>query len=115
MTTRCIELMGKKDFVAIALNPEHETFVVYVVSLSAAFSSSTLKDADVYPLRKPQISDLIAKKALTKVPAEYLDFANVFSPDLASKLPEYTGINKHTIKLIEDQQPSITLFIAYDW
>ena len=39
------------------------------------------------------------------MPAEYLDFADVFSPGLASKLLEYTGVNNHTIKLFDGQQP----------
>ena len=37
----------------------------------------------------------------TKVLVEYADFAVVFSPDLASELPGHTGINKHSIKLVD--------------
>ena len=40
-----------------------------------------------------------------KVPAEYSDIADVFSLDLASELPEHTGINNHAIKLVDSQQP----------
>ena len=39
-----------------------------------------------------------------KVFAEYSDFADIFSPDLASELPEHTGINNHVIELVEGQQ-----------
>ena len=86
--------MGKKEFAAVALDPAHETFVVHVASLSST------------PLNRPQISGLIAKEAPTKVPAEYLDFADVFSPDLASELPRHPRINDHAIKLVKDcQQP----------
>ena len=86
--------MGKREFAAAALNPEHETYVVHVASL------------DVHPSRRPQISGLIAEEAPTKVPAEYSDFADVFSPDLASELPEHTGINDHAIELVDGcQQP----------
>ena len=46
---------------------------------------------------------MIAEEALTKVPVEYADFA--FSPDLTSKLSEYTGINDHAIGLVDGQQP----------
>ena len=61
---------------------------------------------NVHPSRRPQISGLIAKKAPIKVPAEYLDFADIFSPDLASKLPGHSRINDHAIKLVDDcQQP----------
>ena len=48
---------------------------------------------------------MIAEEALTKVPAKYLDFADVFFPDLASELPEHTGINDYAIKLVDGQQP----------
>ena len=96
--------MDKKEFAAAVLDSEHETYVVHVGSVSsdALPSSSPL---DVYPSRRPQISNLIAKKASTKIPAKYSDFADVFSPDLASKLPEHTGINNYAIELVEGQQP----------
>ena len=59
-TTRRIELVGKKEFAAAALDSEHETYVVHVVSLSSAPLIASL---DVHPFRRPQISGLIAKKA----------------------------------------------------
>ena len=101
-TTRRIELVGKKEFAAAALNPEHETYVVHVVF----FSSTPLASLNVHPSREPQISGLIAKEASTTVSAEYSDFADVFSPDLASKLPEHTGINDYAIKLVDGCQQS---------
>ena len=33
-TTRCIELVDKKEFAAIALDPESETFVIHVTLLN---------------------------------------------------------------------------------
>ena len=125
-TTKRIELVGKKEFAAAALDPEHETYVVHVASLSSAPLVASL---DVHPSRRPQISGLIAeeapvasldvhlsqkplisgliaKQAPTKVPAKYSDFADVFSPDLASELPKHTGINHHAIELVDGcQQP----------
>ena len=106
-TTRRVELVDKKEFATAALDPEHETYVVHVASLTsiplASLGSLLL---NVYPSRRPQISGLIAKKAPTKVPAKYSDFADVFSVDLASGLPEHTGINDHAIELVDDcQQP----------
>ena len=98
-TTRRVELMGKKEFAATVIDPEHETYVVYVASLS----STPLAFLDIYPSRRPQVSGLIAEEAPTKVSAEYSDFADVFSPNLASKLPEHTGINDHAIKLVDGQ------------
>ena len=104
-TTRRVELVGKKEFAAAALDPESETFVVHVASLSSDASPSS-SPLDVHPSRRPQISGLIAEEAPTKVPAEYSDFADVFSPDLASKLPKHTGINDHAIELVDNcQQP----------
>ena len=103
-TTRCIELVGKKEFAAVALDLEHETYVVQVGSISsdASPSSSLL---DVHLFQRPQISGLIAEEAFIKVLAEYSDFADVFSLDLASKLFEYIGINNHAIELVDSQQP----------
>ena len=98
--------MGKKKFVAVALDPESETFVVYVTSVSSdASPSSFLFELDVHPSRRSQVSDLIAKEASTKIFTKYLDFADVFSPDLASKLLKHTKINDYTIKLVDGQQP----------
>ena len=96
-------------FAAEALDPEHETYIVHVVSFSftplVASLNSTPFDADVHPSRRPQITGLIAEETPTKVPAEYSDFADIFSPDLASKLPEHTEINDHAIELVDGQQP----------
>ena len=94
-TTKRIELINKKAF---AKDENSETFVVYVASLSFTL-------LDVHPSRRPQISGLIAEEAPTKVPDEYADFADVFSPDLAAELPEHTGINDHAIELVDGQQP----------
>ena len=47
----------------------------------------------------------MANKASTLIPTEYSDFADVFSPELASELPEHTGINDHAIELVDDRQP----------
>ena len=94
--------MDKKEFAAAALDPEHETYIVHVASLS----STLLASPDVHPSRRPQISGLIAEETPIKIPAKYLDFADVFAADLASKLPEHIGINNHTIKLVDGcQQP----------
>ena len=106
LTIRRVEIVGKKEYAAAALDSEYETYVVHVRSVSSNVSPSfsPLK-LDVHPSYRPQVSGLIAKKAFTKVSAEYLDFVDVFSPELASKLPEHTGINNHAIKLVDSQQP----------
>ena len=92
--------MGKKESAAVALDLEYETFVVHVASLS-----SNPLNAGIYLSRKLQIASWIVEKTFSKISAKYADFANVFSPDLASKLPKYTWINDYTIKLIDGQQP----------
>ena len=102
-TIRRVELVGKKEFAAAVLDPESETFVVYVASLSSNTSPSS-SPLDVHLSHRPQISGLIAEKAPTKVPAKYSDFADVFSLSLASKLSEHTGINNHAIELVHSQQ-----------
>ena len=103
--TRRIKLVDKKKFAVAVLNSEHETYVVHVklVNSNVLPSSSPL---DVYPSQKPWISGLIAKKAPTKVFAEYLDFADVFSLDLVSELPKYTKINNYAIELVKNCQQS---------
>ena len=101
-TIRCVELVRKKEFAAAVLNPKHKTYVVHIPPLS----STPFIVFNVHLLRRPQISDLIATKALTKVSAKYLDFANISSSDLASKLSKHTGINNHAIKLVDSQQLS---------
>ncbi len=59
----------------------------------------------MHPSRRAQIAHLKADEALTEVPSEYADFADVFSSKLAAELPEHTGINDHAIELVDDQQP----------
>ena len=54
---------------------------------------------------KAQVEVLLFNKALTKVPAEYSDYSNIFSTEYVVELPENIGINEHTIKLEESKQP----------
>ena len=100
-------MVEKKEFAAAVFDLEHETYIVYVASLSSTpLASLESTPLDVHPFQRPQISGLIAKKSPTKVPAEYSDFTDVLSLDLTFKLPKYSGINNHAIKLIKGcQQP----------
>ena len=89
------------------LDPEHETYIVYVGSVSSvALSSSSPLEFDVHSFCRLQISGLIIKEASIKFPDKYVDFIDLFSPDLASELPKNTKINDHAIKLVDDQSPS---------
>ena len=49
-TITYVELVGKKKFATVALDPEHETYVVYVASLSSA---PLVVSLNVHPFRKP--------------------------------------------------------------
>ena len=95
--------MGKKEFVAVALDPKSETFVVHIASLGFnVLPSSSLLKLDVHLFWRPQISGLITEKAFTKVLAKYSNFADVFSSDLTSELSKQTEINNHAIELVDD-------------
>lgn len=48
---------------------------------------------------------LLPDKAPTEAFLMYFNYANVFSPNLAIELAEYTRINNHAIELKEDKQP----------
>ena len=67
------------------------------------FLSSTLFNV-VYPFCRSQIAGFLAKEASTKVSVTYSNFADIFSLNLASKLPKYNGINNYTIELVDSQQ-----------
>ena len=86
----------KKEFTATVLDPKYETFIVYVTSLI-----STPFDTNVYLSYRFQISGLITKEALMKISNKYVNLADVFFLDLASKLLKHTKINNHTIKLVD--------------
>ena len=105
LTTRYVELVSKKEFVAVVLNPVHEIYVVYIGSVSSvalpSFSSFKLH---IHISHKPQISNLIAEEAFRKVLNKYINFADIFTLNLVSKLLEHTEINDHTIELVDDRQ-----------
>ena len=100
-TTRHVELVSKKKFAAAVLDSEYETYVIHVGSVSSDLLSSS-SPLDVHPSRRSQVSGLIAENTPTKVPAEYFDFADIFSLNLTSELFKYIRINDHAIKLVDD-------------
>ena len=98
--------MDKKEFAAVVLDPESETFIIHVALFSfATLPNFSLLKLNVHPFRRPQVSGLIAKEVFIKVPAKYSDFADIFSPNLASKLSKHIRINDYAIKLVDGQQP----------
>ena len=54
--------------------------------------------------KQAHIGALLFNKALTEVPAEYINYNNVFSEKYVAKLSENTGINEHVIKLEKGEQ-----------
>ena len=87
----------KKEFAATALDPGLETFVVYVASLK-----SSSQEYDIYPFCKVHIAALVANEAFIFIPTKYFDFADFFSPELASELFKHTKINFYAIKLVDN-------------
>ena len=74
LTTRHIKPVSKKVFAVAALDPEHETYVVHIGSVSfIMLPSSSPLNADVHSFSRLQISSLIVKEALIKVLAKYSD------------------------------------------
>ena len=95
-TTRRVEIINKKEFAAAALNADNKTFMMHVAALA---EPTTIP---IYPSHQAQVVALMSKE--TRIPAEYSDFSNVFSSDSAAELPEHTGINDHSIDLLDDKQ-----------
>ena len=88
--------MRKKEFVTITLDPEYETFVVYVASFNLV--------SEIHLDRVAQIASLLTKEV--KIFDEYSDFTNIFSKEKTLILPERTKFNEHTIDLKDGKEPS---------
>ena len=91
-----VELIDKKEFAKAVLDKYIKAFVVHVSSLSLRSKMM------INPARETQILLLLAEEVT--VPAEYLNFADVFSKELAEVLSECIGINKYAIKLEDGKQ-----------
>lgn len=59
----------------------------------------------VHLSRAIQIAALQWDNAFTKVLAKYANYVNVFSYDLAIKLPKSININNYAIKQVEEKEP----------
>ena len=119
-TTKSVELVEKKEFAAVILKPEYETYVIHIVFLSSNPLIASLGSSpfNIYPFQRPQISSLITEKALRKVSDKYANFADVFSLDLVSKLSKHLEINDHAIELVDGQQPPykpVYSLSRYNW
>ena len=107
LTIRWVELIEKKKFATIVLNPKYKIFLVYIAALSVDSSNK------VYFSKKTQIAHLKVDEALTNVLNKYTDFANTFLPKLAAELPEHR-ISHHIIKLVDDWQPLYSLIYSLE-
>lgn len=58
----------------------------------------------IHSFQAAQVATLYQDKALIKMFTEYVDFADVFLPNLAIKLLENTSIKEHAIELIDGKQ-----------
>ncbi len=70
--TRRVKLIEKKEFATVALDLEHETFVVHIAVLSVHSGN------EVDSSRTAQIAYLKADETPTKVLSKYADFTDVF-------------------------------------
>lgn len=91
-----MELVQKKEFITTAVDRKNETVIIHIATL--AHSSS-----NVHSSRRAYIVSLKANKIFITILNEYADFTDVFLPDLADELLEYTRINDHVIHLIDSQ------------
>lgn len=92
LITKWIELIKRKQFAAATFDLNGEIFVVHVAFL-VSFA--------VHPFCRAQIALLIQNKAPTMVPSKYIDFTNIFFPNLRVELSKHTRINNHAINLVE--------------
>lgn len=93
-----VEFIDKKRFMAVALDKNIETFIVYVAILFTALI------IQVYSTRQVQVSLLFANKSPVEDLPKCLDYTDIFLFDFTMELPENIYINKHVIKLEEDKQ-----------
>ena len=99
LTTKQVELVEKKEFAAVALDPGCKIFVVYVTSFK---SLSNNQKSNVHLFCIAKIVVLVANKASILIFIEYSNFANIFFPELALEFSKYTRINDYAIELVND-------------
>ena len=97
-----MELINKYNFAKVALDKTSEMFVDYIAALRVLGVTETVS-MPIHPKKANQVQvvTLQQNKDPFKIPPKYIDYTNVFSPNLAMELVENTNINKHVIELIE--------------
>lgn len=92
-----MELVKKKEFATIFVDPNNESFVIHI-----AFLASFNLGLEIYLFCRAQIVSLRFDEALISVSSKYTDYKDGFSKNLVGKLPEYIEIDNHAINLIKD-------------
>lgn len=64
LTTKRVNLIGKKEFVATVFDPDHKAFVVHIAILNINFNVGTIK---LHLLNKTQIAHLKVNEILIKI------------------------------------------------
>lgn len=95
-TIRLVELVRKKVFATLVLDPDNEIFIVFITS----FVGWNI-DIKVYLFYKVWIAFLKAKKTFISILFKYANFEKIFSKNLVAKLLKHIEINNHTIILIK--------------
>lgn len=103
-TINRIIFIDKKKFPAVALNIKAKIFVINITTLLAI---------STYLSKKAQIKGLLAKEAFIKVIAKYLDYINVFPPDLTIELLEHIVINNYTINYMKKKTTILWLNLQF--
>ena len=96
-TTKRIQIINRKEFAKATLDPNQKVFVVHVATLTSEMT--------IHLFCQAQITLLKAEKSPFTVPAQYSDFADVFSEKFAVVLPKHPKIKTYAIELKEDKQP----------
>lgn len=92
-----MELIEKSKLAKTALDKNSETFEVHIAALKALKTMIHLSWVAKMAL-------LQADKTFIEISFEYLNYADIFSANLAMELPKHNGINDHAIKLVAGKQ-----------
>lgn len=92
--------IDKKKFAAIALDLDHDIFVIYITTLNNSFYIAN----KIYPRKKTLIAQLKIDKAFIKYLSKYANFADVFLAKFVLELIKHIYINNHAIKFMNYQQ-----------
>lgn len=105
LTTQKVELIGKKEFAATALDPDDEVFVVHVVFITSLNSAMHL-------FYQAPIALLKINMASTTILSQYPDFADIYSPNLIAEFLEHTRINNYIIEFINGKKSPYRLIYS---